>query len=158
MFQRSGSASMTILAVSLLGFALIGCEWDFPLTPEPTREVVPQLTGDWFSLSDGARLTIRQLDPRSYVVVSDGEPYRVIHTDLGGAPLVSVQQLQDERKWVWYSWHTSDDGNTLELRYLDPKFIRAHASDRAAIVRFVEENLKNPQLYGETLRFARVEK
>jgi hypothetical protein len=108
---RASAFAAVVAAFSLL---LSGCIYQVPLTSHPTRQVDDRLLGSW---SDGTnKLKIVKLDAHNYIASTDGELYRVYHSDVADTPLVTVQVLnQPNPQYCYYSWKISDDGK-LHMR------------------------------------------
>jgi hypothetical protein len=50
-------------------------------------------------------------------------------------------------------WKLSDDGKHLTLRSVNRNAIPQERKDSTAIAKFLEENAKNPDLFGEEIQF-----
>ncbi|HTL68412.1 MAG TPA: hypothetical protein VL200_12175 [Lacunisphaera sp.] len=138
------------------GLLLAGCNYDFPLTEKPTRAIDPRLLGNWVSFDKDdqklEQMSVRQLDGNAYVVAMDGDLYRVTHSDIGDAALVSVQDLQPGEfhgKYAYYAWELSADGRQLSVKGVRTKIVPEDTKDAAAAQKLIRDNLANPDLYGE---------
>jgi len=89
------SKSLVLLPLLLL---LAGCNFQAPLTDNPTRGVDPALLGSWFSLEDGSPLDIYRLSKDEYMVIDGGNPYVCTHSDLAGTSFVSCKQIQNDKE------------------------------------------------------------
>lgn len=139
---------------------LSGCNYDFPLTAQPTRKIDARLLGDWVAVnkekSEEESMRVRKLDDSTYAVSVDGDIYRVYHSDFAGVALVSAQDLNsDERKYIYYRWSLSTDGNQLILQAVNTKVIPEETKPAAAIQQLIKQNLTNPKLFGDELLFTR---
>jgi len=135
-------------------FAFTACEYEVPITSSPTRKVQEQLLGNWSSSDGKEKMRVRRLDDSVYVVYYDGDLFRVYHSDVAETPFVSVQDLNsNDRKYAYVIWNLSDDGKRLRLRSVNRNVIPQEKKDSAAIAKFLEENAKNPDLFGEEIQF-----
>jgi hypothetical protein len=139
---------------------LSGCDFDFPLTAQPTRAVDQRLIGNWRSREDkehkSEQMNVRKLDDSTYIVSYEGDLYRAHHSDLGGLALLSVQDLNPAPgSYLYMQYQLSADGTHLVLKPVSAKFVPATAKDHAAVAKFIRENAGNPKLYGEDCAFER---
>ncbi len=139
---------------------LTACNYDVPLTDKPTRKIEPRLLGEWVAVNkedaNEELMHVRKLDEATYVVGIDKDIYRVCHTDFAGVALISAQDLNsDERKYAYYRWALSANGDNLSLWSINSKVVPEETKGRAAIQKLIKANLANPQLYGEELLFTR---
>ncbi len=139
-----------------------GCLYDFPLTAAPTRKIDPRLVGDWVAQDKDSQkeelLKVRRLDDSTYVVALDNDLYRVFHSDLAGTAFLSVQNLQpgpDDRKYVYFVWQLSADGDHLALKGVSNHVVPESTKTRADAQHLIQANLANPKLYGDELLFTR---
>jgi hypothetical protein len=143
------------IAALLLG----GCNYDVPLTRNPTRKIDERLLGDWLGGDDGKDLmNVRELDAATYIIAFDSDIYRAIHSDFAGASFVSVESLQlgsEHGKYAYLSWTLSPDGNQLTLRMVSNRIIPETTKGRVALQQLIKANLNNPALFGEPLEFTR---
>ncbi|MBS0662831.1 MAG: hypothetical protein JSR48_06180 [Verrucomicrobia bacterium] len=149
---------LTWLAAALL--CLAGCDYDVPITPEPTRPVDPRLVESWASYEPDEQkvelLNVRKLDDTHYVVSIDRDIYRAYHSDLGTLSFVSVQDLNsDDRKYAYYLWALSDDGRRLSLRRVRQELLPEKVKDPATIQRLLRENAASPRLFEAEQVFTR---
>ena len=156
MKPQPASAWLLVAASLLLG----GCNYDFPLTAQPTRPVETRLLGDWLAENKEdnktEQLSVRRLDDATYAVAIDGDIYRAFHSDFAQRPFLSVQDLNStDRKYLYYLWHLSADGDHLGLQPVSDKVIPDDTKDAATIQRLIRQNLANPKLLGEELQFTR---
>lgn len=148
----------TLLAAALLGLA--GCDYDVPVTTEPTRPVQPSLVGSWGSYDPAEQklelMSVRQWDDTHYAVSIDRDIYRAHHSDLGPLALVSVQDLNsDDHKYVYYLWSLSADGRQLTLRRVRQELVPDKVKDIPTIQRLLRENAANPKLFDQDQVFTR---
>ena len=148
------------LAWLLIAGCLIfsGCNYDVPLTEKPTRKVDPRLLGEWVSFDKDEQkvehMTARKLDDSTYVVAMDKDIYRVFHSDFADTAFVSVQDLNnDERKYAYYAWTLSADGQQLTIRGVRTEIVPEDTKGREALQKLIQSNLANPKLYGEPIVF-----
>ena len=146
---------------AVLGLLLLSaCNYDAPLTAQPTHPIDPRLLGEWVT-QDGDKiehLLVRRLDDADYVLVSDGDVYRAFHSDFAGQPFVSVQNLQpgsDDRKYAYVTWRLSPDNGQLVLRCVSNKVIPEQATDTAGMQRLIKQKIADPALLGEELTYHR---
>lgn len=149
-----------LAAASLL---LAGCDFEAPLTTRPTRLVEPRLPGDWARYDESEqtleRMTVRQLDDSTYIIVYEGDLYRAYHSDFADRPFVTVQELKtDERKYCYYLWKLSDDGRKLTLRRVSTAIIPGDTKDTRTIQQLIRAKLDEPGLFAEPVEFTRKRK
>ena len=78
---------------------------------------------------------------------------RAYHSDIAETPLASVQDLNsNDRKYAYVVW-LSDDGKHLTLRGVNRNVVPQEKRDSTAIAKFLEEDAKNPDLFGEEIQF-----
>jgi hypothetical protein len=63
--------------------AFTACQYEVPITSNPTRKVEERLLGDWTSADGKEKLKLRRLDDSIYIVYYDGDLFRAYHSDLG---------------------------------------------------------------------------
>ena len=148
----------TLLAAGLL--CLAGCDYDIPITAEPTRPVDPRLVGTWANYDPDEQkvevITVRAWDDTHYAVAIDRDIYRAHHSDLGAMSMISVQDLNsDAHKYVYYSWSLSDDGRQLTLRRVRQELVPDKVRDVATMQRLLRDNAAKPQLYEPATVFTR---
>ena len=149
--SKPGNAVLAILSVLPLMF--IGCEFEVPITAEPTRKIEAALLGDWSSsvVDENSRcrdrMKVRKYDDSSYIVSLNGELYRAYHSDVAGSPFISVQNIDSpDRKYFYYTWRLSEDGKRMSLQFVKDDLIPKDTRDSAAVVKLLRENLGNPRL------------
>jgi lipopolysaccharide export LptBFGC system permease protein LptF len=142
------------VAVCLCILAFAACEYEAPITPSPTRNVEERLLGDWVSLDGKEQMKTRRFDDNIYIVYYDGDLFRAYHSDVAETPFVSVQDINsNDRKYAYVVWKLSDDGKRLTLRNVKSDVIPKRQKDSARIAELLEENEKNPELFGEEIEF-----
>ena len=139
---------------------LTGCNYDVPLTAQPTRKIDARLLGEWVSFDQDEQkleyMTVRNLDDSTYIVALDKDLYRVFHSDFADTAFVSVQDLNsDERKYVYYVWQLSADGTQLGVKSVSSQVVSEKTKDQAALQQLIKANLANPKLYGDEIQFTR---
>ena len=140
--------------VLLCIFAFTACDYEVPITPSPTRKVQERLLGNWTSSDGKEKMRVRRLDDSIYVVYYDGDLFRAYHSDVAETAFVSVQDLNSsDRKYAYVIWNLSDDGKHLRLRSVNRNVVPQEKRDSTAIAKFLEENAKNPDLFGEEIQF-----
>ena len=150
--RRSGFG----IAVCLWILAFPACQYDVPITSNPTRKVQERLLGDWTSADGKEKLKLRRLDDGIYIVYYDGDLFRAYHSDVADTPFASVQDINsNDRKYAFVVWKLSDDGKHLTLRNVSDKVIPKETKDSAAIVALLKKNARNPDLVGEEIEFSR---
>ena len=141
------------IAVSLCILAFSACEYEDPITSNPTRKVQEQLLGNWISQDGKEHLRVRRLDENIYIVYYNGDLFRVYHSDVADTPFVSVQDINsDDRKYAYVVWKLSEDSKHLRLR-VNHDVIPKEKKDSTGVAKFLEENAKNPDLLGEEIQF-----
>jgi hypothetical protein len=79
---------------------------------------------------------------------------RAYHSDIAETPFASVQDLNsNDRKYAYVVWKLSDDGKHLTLRGVNRNVIPKEKKDSTGIAKFLEENVKNPNLFDEEIQF-----
>jgi hypothetical protein len=146
------------LVISCL--ALFGCDYDFPLTAKPTHKMDPRLIGDWAPVEkEDAKdevMHVRNFDGANYAVSMDKDIYRAFHSDFAGTAFLSVQDLNsDTRKYLYFAWSLSEDGNQLSLKGINTKVIPESTKSANEVQRLIKAQLKNPALFRDELRFIR---
>jgi hypothetical protein len=143
------------LALGVVVCLCIGaCEYEVPITPSPTRKVQERLLSNWTLLDGKEKMKVRRLDDSIYIIYYDGDLFRAYHSDVAETAFASVQDLNsDDRKYAYVVWKLSDDGKHLTLRSVNRNAIPQERKDSTAIAKFLEENAKNPDLFGEEIQF-----
>jgi hypothetical protein len=142
------------VAAGLCISAFSACEYDVPITPNPTRKVQEQLLGNWVSLDGKENMRVRRLDDSTYIVYYDGDLFRAYHSDLAETPFASVQDLNsNDRKYAYIIWKLSDDAKRLRLRSINDKVIPKETRDPATLAALLTRNARNPELFGEEIEF-----
>ena len=142
------------VVVGLCILAFGACQYEVPITSNPTRKVQEQLLGNWVSLDGKENMRVRRLDDSNYVVYYDGDLFRAYHSDLAEMPLVSVQDLNsNDRKYAYVTWKLSDDGTRLTLWSVNNNVIPRETKDSAAAAALLTKNARNPELFGEEIEF-----
>lgn len=134
---------------------LVACDYDVPITAEPTRQVDARLFGIWTPLVLGHEkdtLTIRDIDRDHYVILYDGEAYLAHHSDVAGLPLMSVRSAG---KYLYFAWWLSDDGNRLTLRQVNTDVITPKEAEKGAVTKLIEMNRNNANLLKEPFEYIR---
>lgn len=154
------SITRTSVAAILAIFSLVftGCNYEVPITAEPTRKIEEKLLGDWKSGDEGetSKMKVRKLDDSTYIVVFDGSIFRAYHSDVSGTPFLSVQDIDSqERTYAYFTWSVSEDGNNLILRGVRDKVVSNETKDSAAIQKLLKDNLKNPELLAQEGKFTK---
>ena len=142
------------IAVTLCILAFTSCEYEVPITSSPTRKVQERVLGNWISQDGKEHLRVRRLDENIYIVYYDGDLFRAYHSDVADTPFVSVQDINsDDRKYAYVIWKLSDDRQHLTLRSVNRDVIPKQRKDSTRVASFLEENAKNPGLFGEEIQF-----
>lgn len=146
-------------AVSLL---LTACNYDFPLTNQPTRPIEPGLVGNWVRFDQDEQklllMTVRRLDDTTYVVSLDGDLYRAFHSDFAGLALLSIQNLQpgsDAGKYSYYRYARQPDGDHLSLWGVSSKVLPEATKSQDEAQKLIKANFANPKLFAAEMRFTR---
>ena len=149
-YRRSGFG----IAVGLCILAFSACEYEDPITSSPTRKVQEPLLGNWISQDGKEHLRVRRLDDNMYIVYYDGDLFRAYHSDVAETPFVSVQDINSvDRKYAYVVWKLSDDSKQLILRSVNRDVIPKEKKDSTAVAKFLKDNAKNPDLFGEEIEF-----
>jgi len=148
----------TFLAVTCLLF--FGCDYDFPLTAKPTHKIDSRLVGDWAPVekedAKDEMMHVRDFDGSHYVVSMDKDIYRVFHSDFANTAFLSVQDLNsDNRRYLYFIWNLSEDGTQLSLKGVDTKVIPDTTKTATEVQRLIKQQLKNPHLFRDEIRFTR---
>lgn len=144
------------VAFCLCTLAFTACQYEFPITSDPTRKVQERLLGDWTSDDGKEKLKLRKLDDSVYIVYYDGDLFRAYHSDVAETPFASVQDINsNDRKYAFVVWKLSDDGKRLGLRNVSDKVVPKETRDSATVVALLEKNVHNPDLLGEEIEFRR---
>ena len=142
------------VVVSLCILAFSACEYEVPITSSPTRKVQEQVLGNWISQDGKEHLKVRRLDENIYIVYYGGDLFRAYHSDVADTPFVSVQDINSEdRKYAYVVWKLSDDSKQLILRSVNRDVIPKEKKDSTAVAKFLKDNAKNPDLFGEEIEF-----
>ena len=137
-------------------FALSGCEYEVPITSNPTRKIEERLLGDWTSKDGKDKIKVRRLDDSIYIVSYNGDLFRAYHSDVAKTSFVSVQDIDSaDRKYAYFKWKLSADGKRLGLRLVNNKVIPNDNKDSESIQKLVEKNLQNPELLGDETQFSK---
>lgn len=159
--QRKSMYRSINLVVSIALLALVACEFDVPITAEPTRKVEATLLGDWTGNEWNDKdckdqLKIRRYDDSSYIVSLNGELHRAWHSDVGEMPFVTVQNLDSpERKYSYYTWSLSDGGKQLTLRFVTEALIPKEAKDSVTVAKLLREHREDGRLLSKPVVFTR---
>ena len=144
------------VAFCLCTLAFTACQYEVPITSDPTRNVQERLLGDWTSDDGKEKLKLRKLDDSVYIVYYDCDLFRAYHSDVAETPFASVQDINsNDRKYAFVVWKLSDDGKRLSLRNVTDKVIPKETRDSATLVALLEKNVHNPDLLGEEIEFRR---
>jgi hypothetical protein len=136
----------------ILGFS--ACEYEVPITSNPTRNVQEHLLGNWVSPDGKENMRVRRLDDSTYIVYYDGDLFRAYHSDLAEIPFASIQDLNsNDRKYAYVVWKLTDDGKRLTLRSVNNKVIPKETKDPAAVAALLTKNARNRELFGEEIEF-----
>ena len=149
-YRRSGFG----IAVSLCILAFTACDYEDPITSSPTRKVQERLLGNWISQDGKEHLKVRRLDDNIYIVCYDGDLFRAYHSDVADTPFVSVQDINfEDRTYAYVVWKLSDDSKQLRLRSVNRDVIPKEEKNSTAVAKFLKDNAKNPDLFGEEIKF-----
>jgi hypothetical protein len=142
------------VTICLCILAFSACQYEVPITSDPTRKVQERLLGDRTSDDGKEKLKLRKLDDSVYIVYYDGDLFRAYHSDVAETPFASVQDINsNDRKYAFVVWKLSDDGKRLSLRNVSDKVIPKETRDSATVVALLEKNAHNPELFGEEIEF-----
>jgi hypothetical protein len=154
------STSLVIGLLTFVCLVLTSCDYDFPLTAKPTHKIDPRLVGDWASTDkEDAKdevMHVRDFDGSNYAVSMDKDIYRVFHSDFASTAFLSVQDLNaTNRKYLYFVWTLSADGNQLSLKAIDSKVISEATKSTGDIQRLIRQQLLNPKLFRDEIKFTR---
>jgi hypothetical protein len=137
--------------------ALAGCIYDAPLTANGTRRVDARLVGDWTSSDGKENLKVRALDPTTYLLILNGDPFRGWHSDIAELPFVTVQDLDDPaRKYAYLKYALSDDGQRLTAYAVSSEIVPSTLKSSSEARRHVRARLEDPKfLVDEPLELTR---
>jgi len=149
-YRRSGFS----IAVSLCVLAFTACEYEVPITSSPTRKVQEHVLGNWISQDGKEHMRVRRLDENIYIVYYDDDLFRAYHSDVADTPFVSVQDINSsDLKYAYVVWKLSDDSKQLILRSVNRDVIPKEKKDSQAVAKFLKDNAKNSDLFGEEIEF-----
>ena len=139
--------SAVVLAI---GWLFFGCEYEVPITEQPTRKIDEKLVGDWV-IKDGEKeevMKVAKLDDSTYIVFYDDRLYRAYHSDVGKTQLVSVQTIDsEERKYSYIAWKLSPDGKSLGLQIVNDEIIPDATKDSATLRDTFAKEFAEPQTF-----------
>jgi len=153
-----GRMGMLTFAAYCLLFG--SCQYDVPITAEPTRKIDQRLLGNWTARDEKNGETVKmkvvKLDDYNYIVFFDNKDlYRVFHSDVAKTPFVSVQILDSEKpRYAYSAWTLNEDG-TLVGRAVNDKVVPDETKTSSAVQKLLEQNLKNPGLFEEPMKFTK---
>jgi hypothetical protein len=99
---------------------------------------------------------VRHLDDTHYIVTFNGDLFYVHHSDVAGTAFFSAQELDSaDRRYLFLAYTLSDDGAQLTVRNVNAEAISKKANNSTDMRLFLEENLKNPELFEEELLFGK---
>lgn len=157
--NNATSWGITLVICSILLPLITGCDYDAPITAEPTRKIEPALLGEWTSTERTDKdckdqMRLRGYDDSTYVISYNGSLYRAWHSDVDGTALVSVQDLESkDRKYVYFVWSLSADGKRLTLRSV--KLDKAMTRDSATVVKVLRSKSQEPGLFEDAVVFTK---
>jgi hypothetical protein len=149
-----------MLAVAACGLFSSSCVYEVPITAQPTRKIDQRLLGNWTAKDEKNGETVKmkvvKLDDYNYIVFFDNKDlYRVFHSDVAKTPFVSVQILDSEKpKYAYSAWTLIEDG-TLVGRAVNDKIVPDEIKTSSAAQKLLEQNLKNPNLFEEPMKFTK---
>ena len=150
--RRAGRCILAFFFAAILA----GCEYEVPLTAQPSHRIDARLIGDWSGDGGKEKMKVRRWDDTAYVVWYNGELFRAYHSEAAGIDFVSVQAVEPEnRRWSYMLWKLSPDGRELSLRSVNSKVVPKTVTDPAALHELLKKNAANPDLFNEEARFAR---
>lgn len=150
-----GRKSALGIVAALCCFAFTGCEYEFPITPKPTRKVDERLLGNWTSKDGKNTMKVVRLDESNYIVSYNGDLFRAYHSDVAKTAFVSAQILDSAKpKYGYSAWKLSEDG-ALIGRAVSDKVIPDETKDSGSVQKLLEKNLQNPELFGEEVQFTK---
>ena len=146
-------SAKSLLAVACL--FLTGCEYDLPLSAQPTRPTEEALLGNW--MSPDAWMMVRRFDADHYVVFHNGGVFRAWHSDLAGRSFVSVQSLDGENpKYAYLTYELGSDGRRLNLRFVTEKLVPKSIQDADTMRQTVARHAGDAALLSDPVPFSRM--
>ena len=134
------------------------CEWEVPLTSQPTRSVDEQLLGDWEPKEADERISVGRWGQKEYVVFYMGDFYRAFHSDFEKQPLISVQEIKTPRRnFSVIHYQLSADGKTLTLKAVKPDLVSDRVKTSASLQKALGKLMKNTNVFGEEAVFRKKE-
>ena len=98
-------------------------------------------------------MKLRKLNESTYIVSYDGILFQAYHSDVGGIPYLSVQDIDSgEGKYLYVTWNLSEDGQRLEIRAVSAEVIPPLLKNSAQVRKALEENGHNAGLFKEAGR------
>jgi len=147
------------MLISILG--LTGCEFDVPITVQPTRKVESYLLGEWSSTAwtnadCKDRMRVRKYDDSSYVFSYNDSMYRAWHSDVADTPFMTVQDLDSpERKYLYLAWSLTGDGKSLTLKPVKNDLFPKGMGNPADVVKILRANVGSTDLFEDAAIFIR---
>jgi len=136
------------LALVAMVAVLAGCIYDAPLTANATRRVDARLVGDWTSDDGKENLKVRTLDPTTYLLILNGDPFRGWHSDFADVPFVTVQDLDNPaRKYAYLKYSLSGDGQRLTAYAVNSDLVPSTLKSSSEARRLLRASLENPKLF-----------
>lgn len=149
--SNSESATRCVLrwlAAALAAVSLAGCIYDVPVTAGATRNIDARLVGDWASADGKENVRIRELNGTTYLVLLNGDPFRVYHSDHAGVSFVTAQDLDGPvQKFAYLKYALSADGQKLTVYAVNAETIPKTLKTSGEARRLLRQNLANPKLF-----------
>ena len=151
-FRRAFAGSLA--GVCALIFA--GCEFESPITLQPTHNVDKRLMGEWSSPDGKEKMKIYRWDAGNYIVGYNGDLFRAYHSETAATDFVTVQGMEmDPPRYSYFVWKLSADGKQLALRSVNSKVIPKETKGPSVVQELLKKNLQNPSLLNEEAVFSK---
>jgi hypothetical protein len=144
------------IMVAFCALAFSGCNFKVPITPSATRNVDDRLLGNWVSNDGQEKMKVRKLNDSIYICSYNGDLFQAFHSDVGNTAFISVQDIDSsERKYAYLIYTLSADARSLVMRAVNSEVIPKETNDSAAMQKLLKDNLRNPALFGDEVRFVK---
>ncbi len=159
-----------ILLTGILCALLAGCDYTVPLVTTPTIHIDRSALGLWQRTVGKGKtqdLLILPLSDKEYLIsfpagaknamfaracLWRGDGLRLVQVDWFGTARAKLPK--DDRTYQYASY--AIDGDTLTVRLLNPQVVPKDVNSTKALVKAIEENRHNPNLFRDAMVFRRV--
>jgi hypothetical protein len=137
-----------LAAAGFAALVLAGCEYEAPLTAQPTGKIDPRLVGDWRSIDGKDLMRVRAFDESRYAISYNSDVYAAWHSDFAPLPLISVLHLDPRnRKYSFLTWDLSAGDGRLRLQVINSKVVPKDLPDPAALQQALLARQSDAALY-----------